>query len=123
MCQVTVAVYSLFIFFLSFFIIFLESGNSAAQREPTFLQVAQNELQLRQGVDADQVGLHLLAGFLSCVPVVLLRGQLVAARLEGLPAHVALVLLIVRPRVCGGAEVSPIEKTVLWHNRGLFASR
>lgn len=81
-----------------------------SKREPTFLQVAQNELQLGQGVDADQVGLHLLAGFLSRVPVVLLRGQLVAARLEGLPAHVALVLLIVRPRVCGGAEVSPIGK-------------
>lgn len=65
----------------------------------TFLQAAQNELQLGQRVDADQVGLHLLAGLLRRLPVVLLRGQLVAAGLERLPAHVALVLLPVGPRV------------------------
>lgn len=38
----------------------------------TFLQAAQNELQLGQRVDADQVGLHLLAGLLRRLPVVLL---------------------------------------------------
>lgn len=68
----------------------------------TFLQAAhdrQAELQLGQRVDADQVGLHLLAGLLRRLPVVLLRGQLVAAGLERLPAHVALVLLPVGPRV------------------------
>lgn len=55
-------------------------------------------------MDADQAGLHLLAGFLSRIPVALLGRQLVAAGLERLPAHVALVLLIVRPRVCGRTE-------------------
>lgn len=38
----------------------------------TFLQAAQNELQLGQRVEADQVGLHLLAGLLRRLPVVLL---------------------------------------------------
>jgi len=65
----------------------------------TFLQVVGDELQLRQGVHADQVSLHLLAGPLGRVPVGALRRQLVAARLECLPAHVTLVLLIVGPRI------------------------
>lgn len=52
-------------------------------------------------MDADQVGLHLLAGFLSRFPICLLGIQLVATSLEGLPAHVTLILLIVGPRVCG----------------------
>lgn len=55
-------------------------------------------------MDADQVGLHLLAGFLSCFPVGLLGIQLVAASLEALPAHVTLIFLIIGPRVCGGTN-------------------
>lgn len=51
-------------------------------------------------MDAGQVGLHLLAGFLSCIPVGLLRIQLVAASLERLPAHVTLIFLIISPWVC-----------------------
>lgn len=65
----------------------------------TFLQIVGDELQLRQGVHADQVSLHLLAGPLGCVPVGPLRRQLIAARLEWLPAHVALILLIGSPRI------------------------
>lgn len=51
-------------------------------------------------MDADQVGLGLLAGFLSCAPVTLLGAELVASSLEGLPAHVTLILVIIRPRIC-----------------------
>lgn len=80
------------------------------QTRVTFFHRACDELHLRQGVDADQVGLHLLAGFLSRFPVRLLRIQLVAASLEGLPAHVALILLIVGPRVCGGHKRSTLAE-------------
>lgn len=75
------------------------------RKQVTLFQVACDELELRQGVDADQVGLHLLAGFLSRIPVSLLWRQLVAARLESLPTHVTVILLIVCPWVCGGTEI------------------
>ena len=66
----------------------------------TFLQVTDDELQLWHRVDADQVGLHPLAGLLGLLPVLLLGRQPVAARLEGLPPRVTLPTDVVRPRVC-----------------------
>lgn len=63
-------------------------------------------------MDADQIGLHFLTGFLSCIPVGLLGRQLVAARLEGLPAHIAVILLIIGPRVCGIANKTNCGATV-----------
>lgn len=89
------------------------SANNTGQM--TFFQAAQDELQLGQRVDADQVGLHLLAGLLCRLPVVLFRGQLVAAGLEGLPAHVALVLLPVGPRVWGGGVWEEMWSVITQH--------
>lgn len=54
----------------------------------TFPQAADDEFQLWHRVDADQVGLHSLAGLLGLLPILFLRRQPIAASLEGLPPRV-----------------------------------
>lgn len=51
-------------------------------------------------MNAGQIRLHLLAVFLSCIPVRLLRIQLVASSLERLPTHITFIFLIICPWIC-----------------------